>query len=910
MVDHIVGHLGGDDLTLQLVGVQFRCELLHHGLGKDFVHFMGQQGLIGQVAVDQCLLQVALDVGDQNRQLGTGQSLLVQLALGKRFIIRQELQVPVELVRLFHRVHQPPVFLQPGRSLQVGDAQRLGLAIVVLQHQLGHIVSHLNQQLIALLLGQVAIGHHAVEQNLHVDLVVGTVHTTGIINKVGVQASAPKCILNPPQLRHAQVAALAHHLATQLRAVDAQAIVGLVPDIAVCLAGRLDVGADTAKPEQVHLGLEDMADQHVRGHPVGLDIQQLLHFRTDRDRLGASAENAAPLGDQLRVIVAPGGTGHGEQPLPLGVALGRIGLGIDKDVHVVEGSHQPGFVRAQQAVAEHVSGHIPNANGGEFIGRRVDPQFPEVPLHRHPGALGGDAHFLVIVTVAAPRGEGIAHPEAILGRQAVGNVREGGGTLVGGHHQVMVVLVMTDEPIRRPDLAVHQVVGNIQQPPDKALVGFHPLLVKGIAVRGIRQLLGDKSPLGPHRHDDGILHLLGFDQAEDFGAVVLETVRPAQAAPGHAATPQMHAFHPGRVDKDLEHRHGQWHIGNAGRVELQGDVVLGLVLIELEVVGAQGCLHQLQVQPQHPVFAEIFNAVQFGGEFNLQFLLARHALGVTAVPVRIEPDLEEFQQQPRQLHMIDQRVGDEGLTVGDADLAHVAGVGTQQRNFPPAHVRRQQQPVKAVVLRLAIPYPAEQVLEDRLDAVNIHHHPTAGLQGEVVNPHRAVIAIHHLEGMFTNDTEPQVVKDGHHVGQRQRLVRVEQLEVEGTLGLLERPVETHAEPLVVDHAGNVFEIDGRTPGREHILIGGGEGGTEQMEDLVAPLLTVGLTEGLVQTVAPGLCQFDDPFLQLSRGQLAVFHPGNADGELDPCQHRLGKMGHELDVLGLQALAQYLLHFQP
>jgi hypothetical protein len=53
--------------------------------------------------------------------------------------------------------------------------------------------------------------------------------------------------------------------------------------------------------------------------------------------------------------------------------------------------------------------------------------------------------------------------------------------------------------------------------------------------RGGWQILQHEAALGADRHDDGVLDLLGLDQAQHLGAEVFAAVRPAQAAPRHLA---------------------------------------------------------------------------------------------------------------------------------------------------------------------------------------------------------------------------------------------------------------------------------------------------------------------------------------------------------------------------------------
>ena len=57
--------------------------------------------------------------------------------------------------------------------------------------------------------------------------------------------------LDAAALRHAEIGALADHLAAQLRAGDADRVVGAVADLLVGLARGAHIGADAAEPEQI-----------------------------------------------------------------------------------------------------------------------------------------------------------------------------------------------------------------------------------------------------------------------------------------------------------------------------------------------------------------------------------------------------------------------------------------------------------------------------------------------------------------------------------------------------------------------------------------------------------------------------------------------------------------------------------
>ena len=165
-------------------------------------------------------------------------------------------------------------------------------------------------------------------------------------------------------------------------------------------------------------------------------------------------------------------------------------------------------------------------------------------FHGHPGTTGGYAHFLVVITVAATGGKSIPHPEAILRGQTIGDVRESCSPLVRSHNQVMVILIVTNHRRWRLDTGVHQVVGNVQQATDERFIGLDTLGLEGLAIRHVRKAFSHETALGTDWHDHRVLDLLGFHQPENLGAIVLETVGPAQAPSGHLATTQMHALNP------------------------------------------------------------------------------------------------------------------------------------------------------------------------------------------------------------------------------------------------------------------------------------------------------------------------------------------------------------------------------
>ena len=386
---------------------------------------------------------------------------------------------------------------------------------------------------------------------------VRTVDAGRVVDRVGVDEPARQCELDAAALREAEVAAFGDDLAAQFRAVDADRVVGPVADFGVGLGGRLHVSADAAVVEQVGRREQDRAHQLVRRHPLDrrIDAERGARLWRNRDRLRTARPHAAAVGDQRFVVVGPRRARQIEHAFAFGKAAGGVGVRVDEDVAVVERREQPDVPRQQHAVAEHVAGHVADADHGEVLCLRVMPERAEVALHRLPRAARGDAHLLVVVAGRAAGGERVAEPEAVFlrdrrsrcrrtsrcpcrrRRRDTGRRRRGARTFGGG----------TTSPST-------QVVGDIEQAAQERLVARDAFLHQCLAVSARRRALQHEAALAADRHDDRVLHLLRLHEPEHLGAEVLHPVRPAQAAARHLAAAQVHAFDARRVDEDLEHR--------------------------------------------------------------------------------------------------------------------------------------------------------------------------------------------------------------------------------------------------------------------------------------------------------------------------------------------------------------------
>jgi len=330
---------------------------------------------------------------------------------------------------------------------------------------------------------------------------------------------------------------------------------------------------------------------------------------------------------------------------------------------VVESRHQFGVGRHQHAVAEDVTGHVADSHAGEVLGRRIDSEFTEVPSHRDPGTTRGDAHLLVVKAFRASRGEGIAQPVPSIDGDLIGQIAEGRGALVGGHHQIRVVVVPGQDVVRTHHGAVHDVVGDRQQGGDE----------RRVARPGFRDASGRLEPgepqrieatLGADRHDDGILHCLSLDQIHHLGAIVLGPIGPTDTATGDLAEAQMNAFDLRRVNEDLVGRLGTAHELQPPWFDLHGESStartcpgsLGRVVQGIEV-GAHHRRDDAQVLAEHAVLVQHRDRIDGPAHLLGQFRDAGFAIYLGVLPRR-ELGLEQLDQRRGDRQVLVQRLGD------------------------------------------------------------------------------------------------------------------------------------------------------------------------------------------------------------------------------------------------------------
>ena len=235
-------------------------EALDHGGREVAAQVAFEPRLLDEVRVLQRPRQQPLGVGQQRRELGALHAAAGAAALADLLGGRQVLRRPVQELELLELEHQVLVGEQArGRALDLlGDDLRLQERVV--QHMRDHVVGDLEQQLVALLAGELARLLGQAEEDLQVDLVVGAVDARRVVDEVGVDAPAQRRVLDPRAARQPEVAALADDLRAQLGGVHADRVRGAVRGVGVGLRRGLDDRPDAAVPQQVDGRAQDRAD--------------------------------------------------------------------------------------------------------------------------------------------------------------------------------------------------------------------------------------------------------------------------------------------------------------------------------------------------------------------------------------------------------------------------------------------------------------------------------------------------------------------------------------------------------------------------------------------------------------------------------------------------------------------------
>ena len=206
-------------------------------------------------------------------------------------VVGQELQRPVEPALLLEAAHEAPQPVEQRRALLLCDRDRLRLQVVVAQHELGRPRRSCPRAAgRAASRGSASPARSRSPSRILMLTSWSEQSTPAELSSASVLRRTPRRAASMrPRCVSARLAPSPTTRARSCVASTRSASLARSPASACGLGARLDVRADAAEPEQLHVGLEHGVDQLV-GRDLRLpDAEQLAHPRGDRDRLARCA---------------------------------------------------------------------------------------------------------------------------------------------------------------------------------------------------------------------------------------------------------------------------------------------------------------------------------------------------------------------------------------------------------------------------------------------------------------------------------------------------------------------------------------------------------------------------------------------------------------------------------------------
>ena len=224
--------------------------------------------VIDQIGFQQLVEKLHLAVREQHRTLGRCKALFFCFARGHFLVAREEFHRPVEAPGFFLMADKTRLRFNQFFAPHTRYRQGLRLKIIVFQHEPADLVGHVGKKGAAIFFSQLAGIDDGVDENLDIDLVIRTINTRRIIDRVGIDAATIERVLDAAQLREAKIAAFGHDFAAQVIAVDPQRVGRTITNFCMRLGARLHIGTNAAVVKQIDGCLQNGAHEFDRRHGV------------------------------------------------------------------------------------------------------------------------------------------------------------------------------------------------------------------------------------------------------------------------------------------------------------------------------------------------------------------------------------------------------------------------------------------------------------------------------------------------------------------------------------------------------------------------------------------------------------------------------------------------------------------
>ncbi len=295
------------------------------------------------------------------------------------------------------------------------------------------------------------------------------------------------------------------------------------------------------------------------------------------------------------------------------------------------------------------------------------------------------------------------------------------------------------------------------------------------------------------------------------------------------------------------------------------------------------------------------------GRMNLAHQLFDQLLRA-ARAIRVEARVEKLHQHRRDVRIERQRPLDVAMAEGPAGLAQVLAVGPEDDDLAPGELGAQNQTVESVILHVTAPDPGEGLLELVANLIEVELVITAEAHAEIVHPHARAVAPPNLARLLLLHPQPHVLEHGQGVGEKDRSLGAEQLELQHPLRRLQRPVEAHGERVLViaERLHLLDVVDGDTR-RVVLAIIRAKPPAIAAIKAQPPLLPAAIEQRIAQIVAPVAGDFTEPRLDFRDVVDRVRAWRDANDEVQTGEHRLREAHVELDVLAAQIAHEQVLY---
>ena len=249
----------------------------------------------------------------------------------------------------------------------------------------------------------------------------------------------------------------------------------------------------------------------------------------------------------------------------------------------------------------------------------------------------------------------------------------------------------------------NEVVGDVEQRPDEALIPIHSFGTDCIAVgRRCGALLDNETALRPDRNDHCVLDHLGFHQTQHLGTEIFATVTPTEATSRHRTGTEMDTFDARRTHEDFKHRAGLRQESDRRRIEFDSNL-FGECTSRARAIGIRSRrgVDQHQHGATNAIVIERWDPLEPSQDIRAYGVGDHCRLGRARLTCWVEARGEQVEQCAGDWGKPNQHFLDVLLAERKAGLLEVAGIGSEYLHLSNRDARSEHQAIQPIGLHVA-----------------------------------------------------------------------------------------------------------------------------------------------------------------------------------------------------------------